>query len=282
MRDLDRILGQIGDSLRREARDSRGGVTETLFAQAMHRAARRRAVKATGLPLVATGVVVGLFALPLSMPFTGPTPDERSARVPIASVPNDAPPKGLGFWPNVSEEESAQLCDGLTGMKWQDMAAAAFVGEALGWSNTAERDVRRVGRDLIVKQQGNFPSTFHGGGTPDSPWITLELSRLRGDRCWWVTGVSDPDDDAQLAVTLRSGSLNARWDMPDGATRADLLVVDRNGRELIPGDQAATAAQADGFEGPGFALLLWRGLDGSVISAAGATLPDGDHSRIVP
>lgn len=239
-------------------------------------------MKATGGPLLAAGVAVGLFAAPVTLPFTTPAPSGEGI-APASSGSNDPPPEDVGFWPSVTEEDSEELCTELSNMRWQAPVAAAFVGDALGWSNTAERDVRRIADDVIHKQQGNFPSTFIGGGTPDSPWITLELSRMDGPRCWWVTGVSDPDDDAEFSVTLRQGSLDAIWDMAPDATRADLLVVESNGRrELIPGEEGATSTSVDGFEGPGFALLLWKGEDGTVVSASGITLPDGDHSATSP
>ena len=280
MRDIERVLAEIGTEIRNDLRHD-GEPQPRRFGHVMRKARRRRALRASAGPLLAGGVALGLFALPITLPFQRP-PTPAKGVSPVVSAADDPAPDGIGFWPKVSEHESAELCESLTGMKWHDMAAAGFVGEALGWSNTAERDVRRIGKDLIVKQQGNFPSTFIGGGTPDSPWITLKLSRLGNGRCWWVTGVSDPDDDASLSVTVGGGSLAARWDMAPDATRADLLVVDSNGRRLIPGDEGATSASEEGFEGPGFALLLWRGVEGSVVSAAGVTLPEEDHSSTSP
>lgn len=253
-----------------------------LLAAQLHRRARRRRIARAGSgAALAVGGAVALSLAPISLPFSGAPATEAP---PVASgsgvPPGSGSIEGLGFWPHATEEESAGLCDSSL-LDNHHAVASRFVGDVLGWTNAAERKIRRVDDDHIVKEQGNFPSTFAGGPLPaGTPWITLELSRIGEQRCWWVTGVSDAEDSGRLEVTVTDGDLEANWQMADGAERADLIVFDAGTgeRRFIPADAGVTRANVSGFEGPGYAIVMWKGADGRVFSAAGVTLPEGDHS----
>jgi hypothetical protein len=254
--------------------------------QVLRKAARRRLAKAIGSSAITVVAVVAFFAVPISVPFTNAPAAEQGGAANVAASGEST--EGLGFWPYVTEEHSAELCPvdtaGMTSMRYPDMTAAEFGGAYLGWTNNASFGMERKGDDLIIHDSGNFPSTYVGGGAPESPHVQLELSRIGDGRCWWVTGVSDPDDDAEISVLVQDGTLEATWDMPRGAERADLIVVegDPGIRRYVAGDEGATAATLESFEGPGFALVVWKGSDGTVFSASGITLPEGDSSATSP
>jgi hypothetical protein len=246
--------------------------------QVLRRAARRRIIKSIGFPALAIVAAIALSAVSISLPW-------RDAPTSAQNTASGAPAggaEGLGFWPFVTEEASSEICpegtDGHTSMRDAEATSAEFVGAYLGWTNASvsvERHATEITADV-----GNLPSTYIGGTNPETPHIELELSRIGDDRCWWVTGVSDPDDDAKFSVVVEDETLNANWDMPPGSQRADLIIVhgEPGTREFVAGDDGASSASFDGFEGPGFAIVVWKGSDGTVFSASGVTLPQGDSS----
>jgi hypothetical protein len=288
MTTLDDALARNAVALRNEFELTQRAKLPRLHEQVLRKARHRRITKAVGGSLFAVGAVVALLTLPISLPSTDTPQSNDRAVVPGISSGDNQSIEGLGFWPYVTEERSAKLCpngdSGMTTLRIPEAVSADFVGEMLGWNNAASLDLERRGDDRIVQKAGNFPSTFVGGGTPASPEITIELSRIGDERCWWITGVSDPDDEAEFAVTVQEGKLEAAWHMPVGAEHADLVVVDSDSppRDFVVGDAGATAASVKDFTGPGFAVVLWKGEDGIVFSAAGVTLPEGDYSATSP
>ena len=246
----------------------------------IRKARRRRLAKGTNGLVVGVGSVIILSTVPISLPFTSSPSSQPRAIAPGSS--SGGPTEGLGFWPYATEERSADLCESM--LDNHHAVAAQFVGDVFGWSNTAERNIQHINQDRIAKEQGNLSRTFTGGPLPDDPWITLELSRIGDGGCWWVTGVSDAENGAQFSVAVRDGTLGATWEMPEGAERADLVVVDTDSsaRKVVTGDPGATSASVDDFTGPGFAIVRWKSDDGTVFSAAGVTLPTGDYSATSP
>jgi hypothetical protein len=253
--------------------------------QVLRKASRRRVAKALGSSALTVVAIVALFSVPISLPFTNaPAAEERGA-APVGASGGST--DGLGFWPYLTEEQAAKSCpqesSGHTSMRIPEATSAEFVGAYLGWTNSGIA-LERHGEDRITSLVSNYPSTYVGGEAPDSPQIQLQLSRIGDGRCWWVTGVSDPDDDAEMSVVVQDGTLEATWDMPAGAERADLIVVhgEHATREFVDGDEGATSATVQNFGGPGFALVVWKGEDGTVFSASGVTLPQGDSSATSP
>lgn len=281
MSEIEDVLARAANAVDEEFERTQRPRLARMHGQVVRRARRRRFTKTASATVLAVGGAVVLSAVPIAMPFDRPAPSQGPAIVP-AGGPNESTTEGLGLWPYPTEARSADLCESLLGN--QHAVAAQFVGDVLGWSNSGERNIKHVDDDTLIKEQGNFPSTFAGGPAPEEPWITLELSRIGNGKCWWVTGLSDPENGASFSVTVRDGDLDATWTMPDGAERADLIVVDSDSpaREFVAGEPGATQASVDTFAGPGYAVVLWKNVEGTAFSAAGVTLPEGDYSATSP
>jgi hypothetical protein len=278
-RDLDDLFASAATTIGEDFEASQRHRLQHVHDRVVIKARRRRVVKASGTVVTSVGIAVALFAAPIRLPFmNGP----GAPMLPNYAAGSASSAEGVGFWPYITEQQTAETCpegtSGLTSMQYPDATSSEFVGAYLGWTNSAMFDREREGDHHIKQHVGNFPSTFAGGGTPDSPNILLELSRIDDRRCWWVTGVSDPEDDAGISVVVKDGTLEATWDLSNGAERADLIVVhgENATREFVAGDEGSTSATVEGFEGPGFALVVWKGADGTIFSASGVTLPEGD------
>ena len=282
MSDIDDVLAQAAADVSNEFERVERRRSPRIYRQVIRRARRQRIKKTASATVIAVGSVVTLASVPIEMPFNGPSPSTPQKAIAPAAGDSERSTEGLGLWPHATEERSAHLCESLLGN--HHAVAAQFVGDVLGWSNSGERDIQRVGKDRIIKQQGNFPAAFDGGPAPAEPWITLELSRIGNNDCWWVTGLSDPENGSNFSVTVQDADLDASWSMPEGAVRGDLIVVDSDGsaREFVEGDSGGRRASVEDFTGPGYAVILWKSDDGTAFSAAGITLPEGDYSATSP
>jgi hypothetical protein len=76
-------------------------------------------------------------------------------------------------------------------------------------------------------------------------------------------------------VSVRDDAVDVEYELVEGAVRADVLADELRSLEqkYIVGHPGETEATVDGFEGPGFVLVLWKAEDGTTVSATGRTLP---------
>ncbi|HZA20939.1 MAG TPA: hypothetical protein VE889_08830, partial [Actinomycetota bacterium] len=81
-----------------------------------------------------------------------------------------------------------------------------------------------------------------------------------------------------VSRTARNGWFSIDFADLDAAS-ATLIVGTRSGETLHrESSPPASPMRVDGFEGPGYYLLLWRNEDGMVFSAHGEPLPAGESA----
>lgn len=275
MIDLETVIKRQAERARREYDRTQAEKLPSLYRQALRRARRRRLLRKLG-GTVALSVLVVAIAASFSIERTA-TPARRVASG-STSAGDNRQPATLGFWPYPVRDLSEHVCDSSV-LKGSKNAVAGFAASVLRWTNVVVIGENRFG-DRITSTIGELPEPFVGGALPPHPVIEVELERLRAENCWWVTGIKDPDDGARFTAVVEDGDLSVSFPLLPGAERADVLVVETNNnvRRYRAGDAGNTAVRLDGFQGPGFVVVMWKGADGEVFSAAGTTLPAGDSS----
>jgi hypothetical protein len=189
----------------------------------------------------------------------------------------------LGFWPEVRAEDSIDYCEDFN-MQRPDSAPVHFANDLLSWSNVAIKDVDRVSEDRMTVTLGDLPSTYRGGSLPGHTEVVFGLQKIGGRDCWWMDSIWAPESDSRVTARVEDGTVRAEFDLPAGVDRADVVVVEADGagRDFVLGEPGRTTAQVEGFEGPGYLLVLWKAADGSTAWAAGVTLPEGDSTNTSP
>ena len=278
MTELEKVMKEHAERVQREYERTQRSKLPSLYRQVLRRARRRRILKNAGGGLVALAMTVVIATLWASVqPSALGRPPHRGL-APMSAF-HQQPATENGFWPYPTRQLSEHVC-GSSVLKGSENAAAGFAASMLQWTNVAVIGENRYG-DRIASTIGELPEPFAGGTLPPHPTIKLELERLRSEDCWWVTGISDPDDDARFSTVVEDGNLNVFFDLLPAAERADVIVVEthNNVRQFYAGDAGDTVVRVDDFRGPGFVVVLWKGADGEVFSAAGLTLPAGDSSK---
>jgi len=280
MSDLDRMMKEHVERVQREYERTQRKKLPSLYRQALKRARRRRLLKSAGGSALALATIVTLVSVSFRL---DPAASQRRPTAAIApmSAFHEGPRSQFGFWPYASRGLSEHVC-GSSVLKGSRNAAAGFAASMLQWRNVAVIGENRYG-DRILSKIGELPGPFAGGALPPRPVIEVELERLRSDNCWWVTGISDPDDDARFSAFVEDGRLSVFFDLLPATERADVVVVEahNNVRQYRAADAGDTVARVDDFRGPGYVVVLWKGSDGEVFSAAGTVLPAGDASKRV-
>lgn len=278
MIDLDAVMARHRERVRAEYERTQRPKLPELHHQVLRRIRRRRLARRLGGTLVTVVTAASVFFMAASLrPASGPI-GGGSAIAAGGSVAQQ-PSSDWGFWPYVRKDLSEHVCASSV-LKGSQNAAVRFAQSMLGWNNVVIIGENRYG-DYITTTIGELPPSFAGGPLPPVPVVKLHLERLRFENCWWVTGVSDPDDGASFSAIVEDGDLHVSFDLLPGAERADVVVVEEgnNLRQYVDGDAGDTRAHLSGFRGPGAVIVLWKGADGVVFSAAGVRLPAGDSSR---
>ena len=279
MIDLEKFMSRQAKHVKAEFERTQRKKLPELHRAVLKRARRRRLVRNVGGAFLAVATVACIVAFSFSYDAGG---HRLSRKVAVAAGGGSGGgPEHLsewGLWPFARRELSEHVC-GSSVLKGSENAAAAFAASMLRWTNVVIIGENRDG-DRITSTIGELPHLFSGGPLPPHPVIKLELERLRSENCWWVTGISDPDDNASFSAEVEDGDMNVSFKLLPGAERADVIVVEaqNNLRRYLGGDAGETTATMNGFRGPGYVVVLWKGADGAVFSAAGMTLPAGDSS----
>jgi hypothetical protein len=261
--DLDRRLTErLGEVRARHGSEHQSDIP-AIRERVLRRAGRRRALKGAGGMLVAAGLVVGILALPSALL-------ERGVPVPPAGGPGT---EELGFWPAVTRDEADSLCRPMD-LTVAPAVASSFAGEMLGWSNVGVSDRRREENGIVLSLV-NLPRDFAGGNIPQRSPVDIHLGRVSTSDCWWVTGIVDPRPEANINVSRREDAVDVAYGLVPGSVRADVLAdeVGSSDQRYIVGRPGETEATIDGFNGPGYVLVVWKAEDGTTVSATGRTLP---------
>lgn len=271
-------MREHAERVRREYELTQRRKLPSLYKKALQRARLRRVLRNAGGGLVALAATVTMVTAWSSLQATALSPPSTNRLAPMSAF-HEEPTSQLGFWPYPTRELSEHVC-GSSVLKGSENAAAGFAASMLQWTNVAVVGENRYG-NRITSTIGELPEPFAGGALPPHPVIKVQLERLHWEDCWWVTGISDPDDDATFSTVVEDGNLNIFFDLLPAAERADVIVVEahNNVRQYRAGDAGNTVVRVDDFRGPGFVVVLWKGSDGEVFSAAGLTLPSGDSSK---
>lgn len=277
MKDLDKVMQEHAERVRREYELTQRKKLPSLYRQALRRARRRRMLRNAGGSLVALGVLIAVLTMSPSVG-QGSFREHRAAAAPMSAFHED-PQAQFGIWPYATRGLSEHVC-GSSVLKGSEDAAAAFAASVLQWTNVAIIGENRLG-NRITSTIGELPEPFAGGPLPPHPVVEVQLERLRSENCWWVTGVRDSGDGATFSTVVEDGHLNVFFNLLPGAERADVIVVEahNNVRRYRAGDAGDTVVRVDDFRGPGFVVVLWKGSDGEVFSAVSTTLPAGDSSK---
>ena len=275
MKNVDRLMSEHVKQVRAEFERTQRDKLADLHRSVLKKARRRRIVRNAGGTFLAVALVASVVAMTVSFESSGIGP---SRKVAVAGAGGTEPASEWGLWPFPSRDLSEHVC-GSSVLRGSENAATAFAASMLRWTNVVVIGENRSG-DHITSTIGELPHIFSGGPLPPHPVIKLELERLRSENCWWVTGISDPDNGAAFSAEVEDGELTVSFKLLPGAERADVIVVEaqNNLRRYLGGDAGETTATMNGFRGPGYVVVLWKGADGAVFSAAGTTLPAGDSS----
>ncbi|MBW3594739.1 MAG: hypothetical protein KY391_04100 [Actinobacteria bacterium] len=278
MIDLDKVMKEHAERVRREYERTQREKLPSLYRRALRRARRRRLIKTAGGSAVALAVAFGLVSVSASWEPTTMRRIQQAAAAPMSAFHEESQSQ-FGFWPYPTRELSEHVC-GSSVLRGSENAAAGFAASMLQWTNVAIVGENRYG-NRITSTIAELPEPFAGGPLPPHPVIKIELERLRSQNCWWVTGIGDPDDGAAFSTVVEDENLNVSFDLLPAAERADVIVVEahNNLRRYRAGDAGETVIRVEDFRGPGSVVVLWKGSDGEVFSAAGMTLPAGDSSK---
>jgi hypothetical protein len=278
MIDVEKVISRHRDRVHAEYDRTQRQKLPYLHRQVMRRFRRRRLVKRVGITSCAVAVVACLLMMSSVLPPASGSIGGGTTLASGGSVAVD-PSSEIGFWPYVRKDLSEHVCSSSV-LHGPRNAAVGFAESMLGWTNVVVIGTNRYGNHAAATI-GEIPTTFTGGFLPPHPVIKLHLERLRSENCWWITGISDPDDAASFSATVEDGELHVSFDPLPGAERADVVVVEEgnNLRRHLDVDAEDRTAHLTGFRGPGAVIVLWKGTSGVVFSAAGVTLPGGDSSR---
>ena len=278
MRDLDRELRDLAGI--RDAHSRSDSDLSSMKRRVFGKARRRRFFKA-GAGVTGTAMlVVALLSVP--MPFAS------SDDGPSAAASNAGSSEGLGFWPTVIEDEARDLCETMD-LRGAHVVAVTFTSELLGWGNVSineadgtgvDPDGERTGDSAIITVN-NVPRTFGsgesdalpGGALPPRSSIAVTTERLGNRDCWWVTGIAS--DQATMKAERDGNAVSVTFDIPESSVRAEVVIVDVDspGRQYLVAEPGETSVRVDGFDGPGYVVVLWKSSDGWTTTAAGELLP---------
>ena len=276
MRNIDELLSKHANEVRSEFDKTQRHKLVALHEKALRRIRRRRLIKrATGSLVVACiAIVYVMFA---ALP-TGRVGLERSTPLALGGNVAHEPHSEFGLWPFVERDLSQHVCAS-NELQGSRRVAAAFAERVFGWSTPVVIGENDYGSH-ITSTVAELRTGFVEGPVPPLPVIKLYLERLNTGNCWWVTGISDPDNGAHFSASVDDGDLEVRFDLIPGAVRADVLVVEEsnNLRRVLHTDAGQMDARLTGFRGPGAVVVLWKNAHGVVFSAAGVTISEGDTS----
>lgn len=222
MIDIEKVIERHRDRVRAEYDRTQRQKLPYLHRQVTRRAHSRRTVKRAGSTLFAIAAVACFLILTTAPP---PASGRIGGGTTLASGGSVAvdPLSEIGFWPYVRKDLSENVCASSI-LHGPRNAAMGFAKSMLGWTNVVVIGTNQYG-NYASATIGELPTTFTGGNLPPYPVIKIHLERLRYENCWWVTGISDPDDAASFSATVEDGDLRVSFDPLPGAEPAEVLVV---------------------------------------------------------
>jgi hypothetical protein len=276
--DLEKMLSQDAERVRADFDRTQRRKLPTLHRKSLKRIRRRRSLRrATGSLVMAAAVALTLL---MFAPARSAQP-HLSGDNPIAAGGTVAvePFSHYGLWPYVRRDLAEHVCRAPT-VHGSDTAALTFARNVLGWQNPTVIGENHY-LSHVTSTVGNLPVQTAAGPAPPVPVVKVHLERLQTNDCWWVVGVTDPDNGAEFTVRANEGGLEVHFDVVAGTEGVEILVVEerQNLRRYLHPDAGKTRAYLPGFRGPGAVIVLWKNAVGDVFSAAGVTLPAGDSSR---
>lgn len=271
MNELDQELARRLSEVRDEHDASAPRWTPGVKREVMRRTRRRRTVKTAGTAVVTAALVAAAFVV---APWAG------FGDAPIQAAARSDEGEALGLWPAVTESEARRLCGSLD--LRIPLAAGGLIGETLTWGEVAasvvdeasDRDRRTLRYTLVGRTFGATGpvGTLPGSDVPTDASALVEVTRLDED-CWWATSLT-ATNEAGVDVHFDGDSLRVDYDLPQGTSSADVIVVEQGAsqRRYVTGRPGETTAEVESFEGPGYVVVLWKRADGWVVTGESRTV----------
>lgn len=181
-----------------------------------------------------------------------------------------------GLWPEDTREQAKEACGAESEGSWRAASKSVvkrFSIDVLAWEEAAlERLSARYGISwTVTRSQG-----------PGGPAVVVWSHEVLPG-CWSVGSVARPPDNKPTGVSMSVRGRNVQLGFdPLGAVSADVEVG--YGRRIVTaewstGDESLLQWRLDfDPDTTGHFLILFRGSDGRVFSAAGGPLPAGDFA----